>query len=270
MNYFKIITLFSFILFFANCNPKEEIAPENPCAGQEEVKADFTICEENGLMPIDWKFYDTDTLWNNGARFTANINGAEYEWKIGSETIKEKSFLITNFPLDTWITVSLIVKKTPNKLCFPYDDGLDTLTRKFIVVNGTSRKPLVYGKWFGFNSDNPIDTFTVEFNYGNIPDYGNQFYVKNLNRNCNTIPLFEGYPIIYFEKYVLGFRQIYFGHNIFAAYGCLRPMGFALVDDLNHDKITINYSEQTTTGEIGQPVSNIPRTNKIFIGTRIN
>jgi hypothetical protein len=264
---FTLIAL-TLILPFA-CNPKEEIAPENPCDGQEEVKADFSICEENGLMPIDWKYYDTDTLWNNGARFTANIKDVEYTWKIGNETIKEKSFLRTNFPLDKWITISLTVKKKPNKLCFPFDDGIDSLTRKFMIVDGAKRKPLVYGKWLGYNTSNPKDTFTIEFNAGIIPDYGNQFYVKNLNRNCNSIPLFEGYPVVYFENYAQAFRQIYFGHNIFAAYGCLRPMGFALVNNKNHDSITINYSEQIRPVNVGESVSGIERINKTFTGTRV-
>jgi hypothetical protein len=166
MNYFKIITLFSFILFFANCNPKEEIAPENPCGGQEEVKADFVIEE---LIGDRWFEGDTIANYGNSVRFSALQKADSYTWILGAETLTTQSVIKSSFPLG-WLDVKLIVKRIPNKTCFPFDDGIDSSERKFYVwpVKFTlpPSAPIypqypIYGTYRGHNLSKPNLEFNV-------------------------------------------------------------------------------------------------------------
>jgi hypothetical protein len=74
-------------------------------------------------------------LYESNVRFTALEEDAEYTWYIGSEVLNDKSFV--RYFSDQWkesnIPVTLVVKKQPNKACFPDDDGYDSIVKTFHV-----------------------------------------------------------------------------------------------------------------------------------------
>ena len=119
--------------------------PTNPkcgnydrCYGKKPVTADFEIgLSENPsvITPFSGMF-EEDTIFPKGVlRFRAKIKGAKYTWKLGSETIYDSAFsrLFVNVSYGRY-KVTLIIEKEPDLACFPEDDGRDTLTRYFHIV----------------------------------------------------------------------------------------------------------------------------------------
>lgn len=106
----------------------------DPCTKRSPVSAAFHMYERQAgaLMPDDWVDYDTDTLCSTAIEFMALEENAEYEWRLGLETIRSRSFVRHSFPQEVPLTVALIVKKRPDTRCFPDDDGIDTVVRTFV------------------------------------------------------------------------------------------------------------------------------------------
>jgi hypothetical protein len=81
--------------------------PENPCASEHAVSANFLIQEDLDLTDFGasyWIYYDTDTVCTYRIKLTANENNAiSYRWKIGTDTstYNKQSFTI-EFPFN-WI-----------------------------------------------------------------------------------------------------------------------------------------------------------------------
>ena len=129
------------VLVFSSCKKHEqpeltEVNEDCDCAS--EVSADFEILELEELPQFDPVGTDTDTIFlDANVLFRAKENGAEYTWYIGSEVLNTQE-VGRSFPLayaDQSITVSLVVRKTANTICFPMDDGYDSISRTFYVQN---------------------------------------------------------------------------------------------------------------------------------------
>jgi len=127
----KILVLGIIVSLLQSCKHD----PEDPCKSLRPVSAAFTIYETFPYVtPSAWKPYDTDTIRTFGATFTAVEEGASYEWTIGSETIRTRSFYRQDFPINVPIPVTLKVTKNPNRNCFPTDSGVATKTRRFVLT----------------------------------------------------------------------------------------------------------------------------------------
>ncbi len=101
----------------------------DPCYGKKPTSAHFII--EESLRDY-WIEGDTVSGVGNisAVRFTASQDADSFIWTIGSEIIHQKSFIRNDFPNDEYIPVTLVViNKSPNKACFPHDDGRDTFRR---------------------------------------------------------------------------------------------------------------------------------------------
>lgn len=116
----------SFLLFFA-CKHKDNT--ENPCENVLPTKAQIRIEEKVGEK---WFLGDTIAMFNNVVRFSSDFDADEYTWRLGSEIIKSKTFTKKFFP-SGWLNVSLAVKRKPNSLCYPNDNGYDSIYKKFYV-----------------------------------------------------------------------------------------------------------------------------------------
>ncbi len=198
--FLKLITALLIIPFA--CNPKEEIAPINPCDGQKEIKATFVMEEYSDDTRLDnfWKYYDTDTSIMNSVRFTALDSTAQsYTWNIGTETEPRygKSFTIDFSASRTPKRIRLIVQKKPNKLCFPFDDGLDTIERMlyFVDRNDTNIMPM-YGIFKGISTKNEKLPVTVQISK----------YVSPSGFEYNTFTGFNDCTA-YISGGTLGYRQ---------------------------------------------------------------
>lgn len=281
MNYFKIITILFLILFLANCNPKEEIAPENPCAGQEEVKADFVIEE---LIGDRWFESDTIASFRNTVRFRARQKADSYMWILGLDTLYQQTVTKSTFPLG-WLNAKLVVKRKPNKTCFPYDDGIDSSERKFyawpIYFTLPAEPPRyppypIYGTYRGHNLSKPNTEFNVTIYdtfwkngvgapayvglVNGIP-YKNSSFSLNENNNsslydyCKSIsPMFANISISVAIKSLKNNSPIIPVIN-----------AYAWLERKNLNKITIEYSYADTI-----PLGSRDLKNKeTFIGNRI-
>ena len=183
-----ILVVWYFCIILSSCckdkcqdpsNP--ECSNYNPCYGKAEVSAAFEIYDKpQGARInefIDWNYaIDVDTIYSNKATFTALEKDAQYEWQIGTEIYTTQSVSLSDFPNQTNVEVKLIVSKTPNKQCFPNDDGKDTVTRVFHNIYGTSTNPLplnkfaytYHRKYRGYYTDKPDEIFDIEMKKGQI------------------------------------------------------------------------------------------------------
>lgn len=133
------IFLASALLMLACKKEKPElgISDQDPCGCVSEVSAEFTI-EEITTYIVEDIWIETDTLWNGGgARFTAKEENATYKWYIGSQVFTTRS-VFRSFPphiKDVNIPITLVVTKNPNSICYPNDDGYDSIVKTFYIVD---------------------------------------------------------------------------------------------------------------------------------------
>ena len=260
--YITLLFMIYWFLWLQACRPKP---PEpDPCLGKNPVTADFHIYEGfPGGYPDGWELYDTDTVVTDIITFTALEKAAQYEWHLGTETIRKKTFTRSGFPPNVNIAVSLKVIKTPDKTCFPKDSGIVSKTRVFFAASGIDRKFAVDGKFRGSNIDNPNHSFNIEIDVIYLPPGGDPdpFIGDWTSLLANLV---EGCNITGFDTDAPGYKQFHIGFN--RAFDCLRPMGIARVHGINNDSITIKYSVQKAPG--GKYID--IREDKIFKGIRIN
>lgn len=162
---------------------RKDIAPEpctdplnpncvnyHPCNGTQPTKADFVLEEFIGDRDFG-NYVEGDTIWCcNSVRFRPLQTADEYIWILGADTVREKIAYRSKFPLEGWFDATLIIKRKPNRQCYPDDDGVDTLHRKFYVWptnnDGTQTPPRypdfpIYGTYYGYNESNPNHYFYV-------------------------------------------------------------------------------------------------------------
>lgn len=271
--YLLIISLSFFMMACPDDDPNKPII--DPCEGKSPVTADFHIYDTSpwlyiGVDPLidRWDFYiDTDTLiFTSDVTFSAFEENAEYEWHLGTEIIKDKSFTRTNFPPDQNIYVKLIVRKEPNTLCFPDDDGIDTLERVFRTVSFDDESGLldydpVIGTYLGSNQDEPNNVFNIYIfvkpKDPNDPIKGSQSIVNGLLNYYNNKEWREG--LAFYKKwYLSNLGEGYVDSNV-------RPELFLKVYGANNDSIRIDYSYAKSPNWEDR----FDRIEKTFIGWRI-
>jgi len=113
--------------------PEINNTPTDPCSFAKEVSADFDILEISGQTgSIFEKTTPTDTIFKNkSVRFIAKDSTATYTWYIGNEVLTERE-VVRHFDQSLSgqdITIALVVKKAPNLICLPNDDGYDSITK---------------------------------------------------------------------------------------------------------------------------------------------
>jgi hypothetical protein len=126
-----------FLLLHGGCKKDQPTTPEpNPCATAKEVSAAFTM-EELTTNTASAKYTETDTIYSNkNVRFRATEDNAQYKWYIGAEVIttREVERYFSDAFVNQTLPITLVVKKAPNKTCFPNDDGYDSVTRYVTIV----------------------------------------------------------------------------------------------------------------------------------------
>ena len=244
------------LLVVASCRPEP---PEpDPCAGKNPVTADFHMYEQLNLAyPDGWELYDTDTVATGSVIFKALEEDAQYEWRLGRETIRERTFARSGFPRGVTIPVSLKVTKTPDNDCFPEDSGVVTKTREFYTTIWC-HFPALKGRFEGYRSDNLNELVTVEIDpcYPDPEDRLKTIYPRiiNLEPDCD----------IYRFRWLPAYKQLYFASRLTDLI-CKHPVGIMRVHGAGNDSITIKYSiAKYPLGE------NTERLFKTFKGRRIH
>ncbi len=186
--------LVGLVVFGCRKEQPEITSLEENCDCANEVTADFEILESfNHLEDI---YVETDTILRSRfVRFKALLEDADYTWYLGAEILNEK--VIERFFNDQLggqtIDVSLVVKKEPNLVCFPNDDGYDSISKSFFVneIQTTTDNDVLVGSLegnykvyspdlndsiivgFDINKNNIGDWF---FNVSNYDGLGNDSY----------------------------------------------------------------------------------------------
>ena len=195
----------------------------NPCDCATEVSAEFKM-EEYGWSTE--RLSETDTMYGgNNLLFTALDSTADYTWYIGAEVITERSFY-RNFDaslIGQTLPMHLVVKKTPNKTCFPNDDGYDSITKYITVVAfeggaqfyiDTNYRIEGVFRMKGINSNDSIDiTIDLVNNYlyqATGFNWYQTFVFKNIDGGNTEIPFKKNgttYRQFWFESNGLGFSS---------------------------------------------------------------
>lgn len=211
-------TLFSLglLLLFAACKPcndptnpdcdnycDDPANPEcfnyDPCLGKNEVSAAFTI-EEVLYEHRDSLHYiptDTTVAGPNFVVFKAVHEADSYTWRIGNDSRVWNTRSVTlRFQDPTELLVALAVSSTPDSNCFPFDNGLDTVVRRLVVVErpqtamkGRFHMTVVQLPKFSLPLfPHPWDTFELrltEFTHNETalyPEYG--YRIQNFPPGC--------------------------------------------------------------------------------------
>lgn len=174
---------------------KDQTNPEcdnyNPCAGKTPFNADFTIEERFTSLGSVFGVLDTsvvattDTIVSSfgaiRAKFTAPDSYTSYYWTIGTDpTVFTTKSFSQFFPDPVSVDVTFIGTRTPDTLCFPNDDGVDTVVKKLTVVD-YSQSPFM-GNFYGTSTEKPDSAYTVSVVYQPKPDCS--YWVTGLS-GCN-------------------------------------------------------------------------------------
>jgi len=286
-------TLFLILCAFAlltSCRKEQPSMNENNnCDCAKEVSANFQMGEKFGDQFVELDTIAMPIFYNDGnpanfqyqtdvyVYFSANIkNAISYEWQVGANSITQSTKDFGLYFSDTigTIPVRLIVHAKPNLICFPNDDGVDTVV-KYLTIRNVVPDPLT-GKYSGYNTNDPTHVFTIEIDttriattfspYGyhiglgikNLPDGNhNWFFVRgdfgSTTRCFTNVGAIGGQPytgnvIVYDEEYGI------FNKSTVGIY------------DPKTNKITINYYSVPV---INQFTLGTPFPKRTFIGTKI-
>jgi hypothetical protein len=193
------ISMLLLVTFGCRKQQPEMNAAQNACDCIEETSAEFTINEVVAIGLVGYEFStETDTCYaNRNMRFIPKMKNAEYTWYIGSEIVNAeilgRYFSLAQGGQD--IPVTLVVKKQANNVCFPNDDGYDSITKSFHVASydasfNTMANINTYleGPYRLFDANNPdsID-IKIDIFYEHHQANGNGVRVINLHGVNDTI-----------------------------------------------------------------------------------
>jgi hypothetical protein len=155
------------------CYDKTNPECENydPCFGKSETNANFQQLIQFGDKYIDIDSFAIPEIWDlqSGVTFKAIQSFDSSWWEHGSEIIRNQSqFNRLNYP-NGKISTKLILFRKPNKNCFPFDNGIDTVEKYFNIVpvnkglsvtdqsllKDTIDWPIIFGTYEGYVESNP-------------------------------------------------------------------------------------------------------------------
>jgi len=132
------------LLFTVSCKKQQPrmLSPHNNCEGMHATTADF-LMEEICHKWDDKNFWietETDTVYSDHpVQFTAIEQKAKYKWYINGEEYHTKNvrLLFGEEMTGQTIFVTLVVKKDPDNICFPNDNGYDSITKTLHISHKT-------------------------------------------------------------------------------------------------------------------------------------
>lgn len=119
------------------------------CDCAKYVTADFSIEEMTADFPSQvWNFFtETDTIWQNKnvCLKVKDTNAVDVKWYLGTDVeYGSEVFRHFNSTLAGGVyPVTCVVRKKPNKICLPNDDGYDSIT-KYIAVSAHNQRDSSY------------------------------------------------------------------------------------------------------------------------------
>lgn len=223
----KFLFYATFIVVFISCKKKcqDPTNPDcqnyDPCYGIQEIKADFEIGQifSARLSPLadPYQAFVQDSIFPRvcSIKFKANLEGAKYKWILGAEVIEKKEFSRVFIEPAGEISVTLMVEKEPNSSCHPQDDGRDTLTKTFKLVEYCDLQSV--GAYRGLIDDSK-DSITwkllmVDASFGKYTNFcGTSRLLVTGPINFNYDPTFKDTIFDNFtDDYLITNRTVYMG-----------------------------------------------------------
>jgi hypothetical protein len=212
------------MLLLTSCPDDDPVKPVDLCEGKIPVTAKFTVKQQVldmiGSNPIN---IETDSVLSfRTITLEAEGDYESYEWQLVDDPRIKTGKKITYYFMQTWgrLNMRLVVKNKIDSLCFPYDDGIDTITKPIYVID---RKYVsIQGSYSGYDVSEPKDTFTVDIKYEG-DDRGIVIY--NINRGCILPAYIHGNNIA--NDYANHF--IIFNGGSDYSFGCTSPKGTAIL-----------------------------------------
>jgi hypothetical protein len=163
--YFTLgLLLLGLLLALLGCRPDKKEDPVNPCAGKTIPKGEIFVTDNSLGKPfIDpSRLFSVETLAFGVAHFSTTIPYESYQWQVGSDPRVFTSKTMTmQFPDNTFnVPVRMIGRRKVDSQCFPNDDGLDTLRTTVSFTQFAQAQ--VLGTYYGYDTLNPADKFSVE------------------------------------------------------------------------------------------------------------
>ena len=125
----KYQILFLLFLILASCKDDPSSPQYNPCEGKHPVSADFDMYEKGNTHSFQKS--DNDTIFSgNNIIIEAKYDCDYYEWNLSGDTTNYyKKNVNIGFDINEnrTISVRLITKSKIDSVCFPNDDGIDTV-----------------------------------------------------------------------------------------------------------------------------------------------
>lgn len=174
--------------------PQLNTEEKDPCDCASEVSADFDILERHGFGGGNGPLIVTDNVLGRSGkevRFRAKEEEAEYTWYIGTDVETDRETFKT-FGLQwvgSTIPVTLVVEKEPNLVCFPNDDGYDSITKSFTIYDMCHEPYLLEGT-FRMAEENSIDSIDIDIEFKEYPPDNNCYTadITNFDGQGSTCP----------------------------------------------------------------------------------
>jgi hypothetical protein len=182
------------LLFSCRKEQPEMNAAADPCACASEVSADFDILERHSQV-ANSEIIVTDHVLQNSftkqVRFRAKEEDAEYTWYIGIDVETDQE-TYKNFGTEwigSTIPITLVVKKEANTVCFPDDDGYDSITKTFNIYDECHEPYLLEGT-FRMASENSTDSIDIDIEFIEYPPQNDCFSadITNFDGEGSTCP----------------------------------------------------------------------------------
>lgn len=237
---FGFSLLLTSLILFTACDCDDPTNPEcsnyAPCWNiNEPVTASFTMEERYWYATAVKELfvqYDTDTAVIDAMEFKAPEGFDKYTWIIGAETLHERVVYRSDFPRGQSIPITLIVEKEPSLICFPNDDGVDTLTRYLYLTPNGGCGTLVRGKFEGYFEHEPNTKRTVEFKMcEDRPRLGKTLFAYGLTDDCDSVGI---------DELIFRHKEINFWGGGWSG-NCGNPFGSAKIAEDDNNLLTIEY-----------------------------
>jgi hypothetical protein len=259
-----------------NCKKQEQSAP---CNGQLPFKTDFGIYIKALYSPAVShdtliELNDKDTCLGGYLNFVVkesplyNTSFDSLRWIVGNSqnTSTQRAYQLAFGMPETGIEVQLTGYKRNTALnCFPGVPDIQTVKKTFSVVAPDNNIPIT-GSFFGYNTDNPADTFTITIRFE--PDR-NWLVVKNFPKGNMGYPYGILPPSI--QAYV-GIAPKFYGYNYILfdnENGSVSTPGFGPLNGIakvtGRNQVEINYQQFMTKDALGSWTN--PKQRK-FTGVR--
>lgn len=230
-----IIGAVTLLTLFITMNCHKHNNSSDPCAGVPSSTAQFNTTPLYSYFQSVFTNEDT-FITSMPVEFKAiDPNAESYTWRIGDTTITgTNSFAFFFKNVLGVIPVSLTIKKKSDYECYMNDDSVKTYSKNLFF------KPLnewpILGKYRGYVTDSPSDTFTIKITSRINPDNGlpASATLYNFTNGCNdSIPINESVlppvPYEFIASYYPGLLNTYTCQNFDSAYGYLKNFGDTLI-----------------------------------------